>query len=90
MFTELFASDAFSKIKGEALNLSMDVKSHFEKQFEGMYVNYPIVFKTEMDDVYKTIYDLKKQVKDLQTKLAINNAASVEVFDEERTKKTKK
>jgi len=33
---------------------------------------------------------LKKQVKDLQTKLAINNAASVEVFDEERTKKTKK
>lgn len=90
MFTELFASDAFSKIKGDALNLSMDVKSHFEKQFEGMYTNYPMVFKSEMDDVYKTIYDLKKQVKDLQTKLAINNAASVEVFDEERTKKTKK
>lgn|GEM_PF-622629 len=90
LFTELFASDEFSKIKGEALNLSMDVKSHFEKQFEGVFANYPMVFKTELNEVYKTVYDLKKQVKELQTKLAMTNAASVEIFEEERTKKTKK
>ena len=33
LFTELFASEVFSKVKGETLNLSMEVKNHFEKQF---------------------------------------------------------
>lgn len=90
LFTELFASDEFSKLKGDALNLSMDVKKHFEKQFEGMFTNYPLVFRTETEELHKAIYDLKKQVKELQTKLAMNNAASVEIFDEEKTKKVKK
>ncbi len=88
LFTELFATDEFSKVKGDALNLSMDVKKHFEKQFEGMYANYPLVFKTETEELHKSIYDLKKQVKELQTKLAMNNAASVEIFDEEKNKKS--
>jgi hypothetical protein len=88
LFTELFASDEFSKVKGDALNLSMDVKKHFEKQFEGMYANYPLVFKAETEELHKAVYDLKKQVKDLQTKLAMNNAASVEIFDEEKNKKS--
>lgn len=90
LFTELFASEEFSKIKGETLNLSMDVKKHFEKQFEGMFENYPLVFKSEIDELHKTVYDLKKQVKELQVKLAINNAANVELFDDEKTLKNKK
>jgi polyhydroxyalkanoate synthesis regulator phasin len=90
MFSELFATDEFSKVKGEALNLSMDVKKHFEKQFENVFEQYPITFKSEMEEVYKTMHDLKKTVKDLQTKLAMTNAATVELFDEEKVSKTKK
>ncbi len=90
LFTELFATDEFSKVKGDALNLSMDVKKHFEKQFEGMFANYPLVFKSETEELQKVVYDLKKQVKELQTKIAMNNAASVELFEEEKTKKAKK
>jgi polyhydroxyalkanoate synthesis regulator phasin len=90
MFTDLFATEEFSKVKGEALNLTMDVKKHFEKQFENVFEQYPIMFKSEMEEVYQTIYDLKKTVKDLQTKLAMQNAASVELFDEEKAAKAKK
>jgi polyhydroxyalkanoate synthesis regulator phasin len=90
MFTELFATEEFSKVKGEALNLTMDVKKHFEKQFENVFEQYPIMFKSEMEEVYQTIHDLKKTVKDLQTKLAMQNAASVELFDEEKAAKAKK
>jgi hypothetical protein len=90
MFSELFATDEFSKVKGEALTLSMDVKKHFEKQFENVFEQYPITFKSEMEEVYKTMHDLKKTVKDLQTKLAMTNAASAELFDEEKVSKTKK
>ncbi|MCW3076595.1 MAG: hypothetical protein JWO32_1204 [Bacteroidetes bacterium] len=87
-FAELFASDEFSKVKGEALNLSMDVKKHFEKQFEQMFESYPVVFKSEVEELQKTIYDLKKQVKDLQTKASV--APLAEVADDEKGKNRKK
>jgi polyhydroxyalkanoate synthesis regulator phasin len=90
MYSELFATDEFSKVKAEALNLSMDVKKHFEKQFENVFEQYPITFKSEMEEVYKTMHELKKTVKDLQTKLAMQSAATVEVFDEEKSKSKKK
>lgn len=90
LFSDLFATEEFSKVKGEALNLSMDVKKHFEKQFENVFELYPVVFKSEMEEVYKTVHDLKKTVKELQTKLAMQNAASVELFDEEKAGKAKK
>jgi polyhydroxyalkanoate synthesis regulator phasin len=90
MYSELFATDEFSKVKAEALNLSMDVKKHFEKQFENVFEQYPVVFKSEMDEIYKTMHDLKKTIKDLQTKLAMQNAASVELFEEDKAAKAKK
>ena len=71
LLSELFATEEFSKVKGEALNLSMDVKKQFEKQFENMFENYPVVFRSEVEELYKTIYDLKKTVKDLQNKLGV-------------------
>lgn len=90
LFSELFATDEFSKVKGEALNLSMDVKKHFEKQFENVYALFPVTFRSEMEEVYKTMHDLKKTVKELQTKLAMQNAASVELFEDEKAAKAKK
>lgn len=89
-FTELFATDEFSKVKAEALTLTMDVKKHFQKQFENVFEQYPIAFKSEMEEVYKTMHELKKTVKDLQTKLAMQHAASVELFEEEKAKAKKK
>lgn len=86
LFTELFASEEFSKVKGDALNLSMDVKKHFEKQFEQTFENYPVVFKSEVEELHKTIYDLKKQVKELQTKLSISSTDA----DDDKTAKTRK
>ncbi len=90
MYAELFTTEEFSKVKADALNLSMDVKKHFQKQFENVFEQYPITFKSEMEEVYKTIHELKKTVKELQTKLAMQNAASVELFDEEKSKAKKK
>ena len=71
LFTELFASEEFSKLKGEVMNIGMDLKKNFENQFEKMFNVFPFVFKNDMDEVYKTIYELKKQVKNLETKLVL-------------------
>lgn len=78
MFTELFASEAFSKVKGEALSINNELKTLFEKQFENSYSVYPLVFKSEVAELEKTIYELKKQVKELQSKLAIQPVESSE------------
>jgi len=87
LFTELFASEEFSKVKGEALNLGMDVKRHFEKQFESTFENFPVVFKSEVEEMQKTIYDLKKQVKELQGKLSMQGA---ELLDDDKAGKSRK
>jgi polyhydroxyalkanoate synthesis regulator phasin len=87
LFTELFATDEFSKVKGEALNLSMDVKKHFESQFEHMFENYPVVFKSEVEEMQKAVYELKKQVKELQAKLVSQGA---ELFEDDKNPKKKK
>ncbi|MDP3556703.1 MAG: poly(R)-hydroxyalkanoic acid synthase subunit PhaE [Bacteroidota bacterium] len=90
LFSELFATEEFSKVKAEALNLSMDVKKHFESQFEHTFENYPIVFKSEVEEMQKAVYELKKQVKDLQSKLASKNSVITEAADDDKASKTKK
>lgn len=85
---ELLATEDFSKIKAETISLGMDVKKQFEKQFENLFENYPLVYRSEVDELYKTIHDLKKTVKDLQNKLALNGTA--ELFEEEKAIKSKK
>lgn len=88
IYTDLFASDEFSKTKSEVVDLALGIKKDLEKQFEFNFEKFPLIFRTEMDELYKTIYDLKKKVKDLEGKLAAGNAASIE-FDDEDTKTTK-
>jgi polyhydroxyalkanoate synthesis regulator phasin len=88
-FADLLATDEFSKIKSETISLGMDVKKQFEKQFENIFENYPVVFRSEIEELYKTIYDLKKTVKDLQSKLTLNGIA-VEGEDERSSKGKKK
>ena len=89
LYTELFASDDFSKVKAEVMSLGMDVKSHFEKQFENMFNVYPVAFRSDLDELTKTIHDLKKQVKMLETRLAAMGAAHVEL-EEEGDRNTRK
>lgn len=92
LFTELFASEEFSKIKGETMNLSMDVKKQFEKQFETLFANLPVVLKSDVEELQKTVYDLKKQIKELQSKLSLSGgkAGSDLLNDEKTSKKAKK
>lgn len=86
-FADLLATDEFSKVKADTLALAADVKKQFEKQFENVFENYPVVFRSEVEELYKTIYDLKKTVKDLHTKLALTGT---ELFEEEKSSKSKK
>jgi len=84
-FTELFATDEFSQLKAEVTTLSMSIKKDFDTQMTTSLENTPFAFKSDMDEVYKNIYDLKKMVKHLQKMLDLNE--EVEKVKTTRSKK---
>ena len=51
---------------------------------------YPFVFKSEVSELEKTVYDLKKQVKELQAKLANSSAPAAEAAQDSKSTKNRK
>lgn len=86
-YIALYSSEEFSKLKSELMSINSDVKQSFEKQFESTFNVYPIVFRSEVEELHKTIYDLKKTVKALQDKYASNDEVVEKV--EKNAKKSK-
>ena len=62
----LFQTEEFSKKQGRLLEASLNVRQHFFKLMELYLYDFPIALRSEMDDLYKTIYDLKKKVRYLE------------------------
>jgi len=65
-YFDLFQSEEFSKMQGELLETALNVRQHNFKLMELHLYDYPIALRSEMDDLYKTIYELKKKVKSLE------------------------
>ncbi len=66
-FSSLFNSDEYSKLMTEVSSLQSKIKMEIDKQMEKMFfVNLPVATRTEMDEVYKNIYDLKKMYRNLE------------------------
>jgi len=87
-FTTLFATDEFSQLKAEVTALNMGIKKDFDNQLVSSFENTPFVFKSDMDEVYKSLYDLKKTVNQMQKMLEIN--VEENVVDDEKTASAKR
>jgi len=73
-YNALFQTEDFSKMQGELLEASVTARKHFFKLTELYLYDFPIALRSEMDDVYKTIYELKKKVNSLEKQLKEVNA----------------
>jgi hypothetical protein len=87
-YTKLFATEEFSKLKGELTTLSMDIKKNLEYQFENKIEALPLVVKSELNELYQTIHDLKKTIKNLENK--VNTTEKVTATKTTATTNTKK
>lgn len=90
-FTELFASDAYSALKAEVLSLGMKVKEAAELEFEYTFAQLPLVFRSEMNELYHTVNELRKQVRSLQERINLYEGAEPEavVPSTKKSKSTK-
>ncbi|CAN5239472.1 hypothetical protein BH09BAC5_BH09BAC5_27030 [soil metagenome] len=67
----LFKTDAFSKIQGELLDLSLEIKQNSEKIGETLLQPLPIVLRSEADELYTTIYELRKRISQLEKQVGV-------------------
>jgi polyhydroxyalkanoate synthesis regulator phasin len=68
---ELFKTDAFSKIQAELLDLSLDIKQRSEKVAETLLQPLPIMLRSEADELYTTIYELRKRISQLEKQAGV-------------------
>ena len=87
-YTQLFATDEFSKLKSEILSLSLEVKKNVEKQFENRIEHLPLVVKSELNELYQTIHDLKKTIKTMEAKFNTTKTTSTETTPTAKTTTT--
>lgn len=84
-FVTLFDSDEYSKLQAEFNAVDMKIKKAVNTQWEKTLSHLPLINRTEMDELYKTIYDLKKQVSEL---MKFNKTAKKEAETPVATKET--
>lgn len=70
-FVSLFETDEYSKLMAEVSAMQLKLKKDIETQMEQFMTGIPVATRSEMDELYKTIYDLKKQVRQLEKMMEI-------------------
>jgi polyhydroxyalkanoate synthesis regulator phasin len=78
VYVELFESDDYSKLMAEVSALQLKLRKEMDLQAEKMLSGYPVATKSEMDELYKVIYDLKKEVRQLEKMLDIDSEETTE------------
>ncbi len=68
-FSRFFRTEKFSVVQGGLLDAALNVRRQFHKLMELYLFDYPVALRSEMDDAYKTLYELKKRVRNLEQKL---------------------
>lgn len=68
-FIGIFRGDEYSKIQAELLDLSLEIRQKNEKIQEIALANTPVVLRSEADELYATIYELRKRVHALEKQL---------------------
>lgn len=68
-YLNLFKTDDFSQLLGHVVDASVILKKNFDKYLEEQLDFLPFSKNSDMKSLYKTVYDLKKQVKSLNSKV---------------------
>ncbi len=91
-FVKLYETEEYSKMMSEVSAMQLTLKKKVEASIEKSMEHLPLINRTEMDELYKTIYDLKKKINALESQLNIEDTSTVEANATTKTaaKKTAK
>lgn len=72
-FNKLFQTKAFTQKRNALTDAGFKARKLYHELLENQLVDLPIARRSEMDELYKAVYELRKQVKNLEKKLANSN-----------------
>ena len=75
VFVSLFESSEYSELMAEVGAMQMRLRGDIELQTEKMLKDIPVATRSQLDEVYKSIYDLKKELREMAKNM---NAATEE------------
>jgi hypothetical protein len=73
-----FESDEYSELMAEVSALQLKLRKDMEAQMEKAMSGIPVATRTELDELYKTIYELKKEVRQLSRMLEIDGEVAAQ------------
>lgn len=73
-YVKLFETDEYSQLMAEVSALQLSIKKDVELQMEKSFTHIPVVTRSEMDEVYQAIYDLKKEMRANQKSSSASSA----------------
>lgn len=92
-YVELFETEEYSKIQSELSSVGLRMKKDIEGQMERVFANVPLIPRSEMDELYKTIHDLKTRIRLLEKQIdgefEVSVSESKEAKASSSTKKSK-
>lgn len=68
-FNELFQTTAFSQKRNALTEAGFNARKLYSEIVESQLVDLPIARRSEMDEVYKIVYELRKTVKNLESQI---------------------
>ncbi len=68
-FNKFFQTKEFSRLRNAVTTSGFATRKHYFALMEIQLADLPVALRSEMDDLYKVVYDLRKQVKKLETQL---------------------
>jgi len=76
-FNKLFQTKAFSQKRNAMTEAGFNARKLYNEIIENELAGFPIARRSEMDEVYKLVYDLRKQVKSMESQIQeLKNSAS--------------
>ena len=67
--TTSFSDKTFSKLQGDLLASGLEIKKIVSRQIEESMSSLPVVPRSEVDELYKTIHDMKTRMRVLEKQL---------------------
>ncbi len=68
-YLEFGRTKEYAMLQGDLMNSSMTVRGHYFKLMELYLYDVPVALRSEMDDLYKTIYTMKKKIRSLEKRV---------------------
>jgi hypothetical protein len=65
-YVALFNTDEYASLQAELLKLQTEVARMYEKQMEAMLQPFPVVLRSQLEEVYKTNHELRSKINDLE------------------------